>query len=220
MTLNKNLYKKVHKKISISPFTVDVLILYYHQFYFFSTIVYLSHNVVKVVKKRRTKKLSIWYPEQFCVSWNCFGCKDTTRIFYFFFCVSLKYGKRKKMESWMILLLYLPHFHSVLDKIFVMLHSIFFCPSVSISFLQWYDENEDDIIHRISRKYMYFKVKGKNFMSCWCNLAALCKRRWIEIIGSKHDNVFHLILCYFILGILNWGKWLNKLFDCLCYRFV
>lgn len=84
MTLNKN--KNIYKKISISLFTVDVLILYYHQFYFFSTIVYLSHNVVKVVKKRRTKKLSIWYPEQFCVSWNCFGCKDTTRI-YIFFCV-------------------------------------------------------------------------------------------------------------------------------------
>lgn len=150
-----------------------------------------------MVKKRRTKKLSIWYPEQFCVSWNCFGCKDTTRIYIFFF-VYLKYGKRKKMESWMILLLYLPHFHSVLDKIFVMLHSIF-CPSfLYISFLQWYMMKMKMTLFIASRKCMCFKVKGKNFMSCWCNLAALCKRRWIEIIGSKHDNVFLLILCYFI----------------------
>lgn len=151
-----------------------------------------------MVKKRRTKKLSIWYPEQFCVSWNCFGCKDTTRI-YIFFCVYIKYGKRKKrieqkkncmIESWMILLLYLPHFHSVLDKIFVMLHSIFFfCP--------WFLYLSCNGMMKMkmtlfiaSRKYMCFKVKGKNFMSCWCNLGALCKRRWIEIIGSKHDNVF------------------------------
>lgn len=117
---------------------------------------------------------------------------------FIFFFVYLKYGKRKKMESWMILLLYLPHFHSVLDTIFVMLHSIF-CPSfLYISFLQWYMMKMKMTLFIASRKCMCFKVKGKNFMSCWCNLAALCKRRWIEIIGSKHDNVFHLILCYFI----------------------